>query len=104
MKLKDLVIYLFNNRVEDLINEYNLNNNSEVILVYMDESLKIDSDIYFYPIEETDDDIIFYRNNKSYIQLFPLDYISDLIKSNFDKNSDINEIVKRILEYRIKDA
>lgn len=80
---------------------------SEAVLVYMRESLDLGSDIYFFRIEDTGDEITFEKNGVCYIQLFPVDYIVDLLESDLRFNdqdySDL-EIAQRLLDYRLSDA
>jgi hypothetical protein len=106
MKLIDLIPYVRNNySVKELYVKEQLNLESEVVLVYMTESLKLESDLKFFDIEETEDELYYKNNGISYIQLFPLDYVIELVNSGLDVQylSD-QEVAKILLNYRIKDA
>ena len=108
MKLIDLIKYLVNSdKLQELYTDKNLNSASEALLIYMQGELSLDSEIVFFEIEETGDDLVYEKNGIQYIQFFPIDYATELIESDLDlkgkQYSDI-EIAKRLLEYRIKDA
>ncbi len=109
MKLIELVKYLESD--EELLNFYNANKFSaetEAILVYMTNSLEIESDIFFFTIEETEDNLRFEKEGRKYLQLFPLDfgvqyysYFEEVFLT--EKYTDIQK-AKRLLEYVINDA
>ncbi len=108
MKLVNIVKELLN--PELLVQFYidnQLNNDSEAVLMYMENEINIDSEIIFFDIEETEDDLIFEKNGFNYIQLFPIDYASELIVNDLNlKNkgySDL-EIAFKLLQYRLNDA
>lgn len=108
MKLVELVNFLIHpEKLVQLYNEQGLNTTSEALLIYMQGSLSMESNIMIFEIEETEDDLIFKKDGMKYIQLFPIDYAVELIESDLNmKNkgySDL-EIAKRLLEYREKDA
>lgn len=87
--------------------EQGLNSESETLLIYMKESLNIDSEILIFEIEETEDDLVFEKGGIRYIQLFPLQYAVELIKEDLnlkDKGYSDLQIAKRLLEYRERDA
>ena len=67
--------------------------------------LELKSELSFFDIEETDDRLHCENNGISCVQLFPLDYIVELVTSDskIDGYSGL-EIAKRLLNYRIKDA
>lgn len=108
MKLENLIKYLTNDEnLEMLLSANGLSSESEALLIYMKNSLDIDSEIELLPIEETNDDIIFVKDGINYFQVFPVDYAINLI--NFDLNlsgrgfSDI-QIAQRLFEFRVFDA
>jgi len=106
MKLINLIPYLKStNGIADLFKLNNLNIKSEVILIYMIELLTIDSEIVFFEIEETEDDLLFQKNGISYIQFFPVNYAKELVEdfSRLGYDDDL-KIARRLLEYRINDA
>ena len=108
MKLLDIIDYLrHRDNVGQLYEKLNLSTKSEAILIYMKDSLDLNSELQFFEIEETQDDLIFKKNNVTYHQLFPVDHIVDILSSYFsDKEKRLDNIglAKRLLEYRINDA
>jgi hypothetical protein len=85
MKLNNLIEYLVNpEKLEDLYKNENLSTGSEALLIYMREELNLDSEIKFFAVEETEDDLIYEKNGVQYIQLFPIDYAIELIESDLD--------------------
>lgn len=108
MNLSELIMHLINpTQLEMFCRQQGSNVGSEALLIYMKGSLSLDSEITILGIEETGDDIIFEKNGVRYIQLFPLDYAVELIKSDLDlkdKGYSYIEIAQRLLEFREKDA
>lgn len=108
MKLIDIIEYLRQpDNVGQLYKKLNLSANSEAILIYMEDSLDLNSELEFFEIEETQDDLIFNKNNVTYYQLFPVDYAVDILNSYFsDKEKGLDNIglAKRLIEYRINDS
>ena len=109
MKLSELVKYLDNeSSLEKLYQERNLDNKSESILAYMKDELSIGSHIYFFPVEDTDDELKIEREGICYYQLFPLElgvefysYFIDEFETGKYSESDKAE---RLLKYVINDA
>lgn len=108
MNLITLIGYIIDPvRREELYVQQRLDRESEALIIYMKESLSVDSDIYIYSIEETEDDLIFEKNGVKFIQFFPIDYALDLINSDLElmnKGFTDRNIAERLLEYRLKDA
>jgi hypothetical protein len=108
MKLVNLIDYLINpSRLNKLYKEENINCDTEALLIYMEEKLDIDSNIEFFTIEETEDNLIYKKNNINYFQLFPVEHAVELIESDLNlKGKELSnlQIANRLLEYRIKDA
>jgi len=108
MKLIELIPFLLEPiKLEELCKELNLNQNSEAILIYMENALEMESDIIFFEIEETEDEQVFFKKEKKYIQLFPLDYSSEAINNYLGmdlENYTELEIAERLLIYRINGA
>lgn len=108
MNLINLISYLVDsNKLEKLYKDEGLNTESEVRLIYMKGSLDIKSEISFFEIGETDDDLVFEKNGTRYVQLFPVNHAIDLIQSDLEptiKGYSNSEIAERLLEYRIKDT
>ena len=108
MKLIDLIEYLINpEKLETLYKSENLNMDSDALLIYMEKSLDLNSNLKFFEIEETEDNLMFEKDNIKYIQFFPFDYAVELIENDLDlKNKGLENIIiaKRLLEYRLRDA
>ncbi len=80
---------------------------TEAALIYMEENLSLDSEIRLFGIEDTEDEMVYFEDGVKYIQLFPVDYAIDLIKSDLDlegKGYSNMKIATRLLEYRLRDA
>jgi len=94
-------------QLEELYQEQGLNTESEALLIYLQGDLNLESDVFIFEIEETEDDLVVEKEGIQYIQLFPVDYTIELIESDLDLKdkgySDL-EIAQRLLEYRQKDA
>lgn len=108
MKLIEVIKYLINpSQLNVFYQEYELNTESEALLIYQKEKLDLESDIAILEIEETEDNVLFEKDGIQYIQLFPIDYAIELIESNLELkgkgNSDL-QIAKRLLDYRERDA
>jgi len=108
MKLVEFIKYLVNpGKLNEHFLQLCLNAESEAYLVYLENSLNLESEIFIFQIEETDDDLIFEKDGKRYIQLFSIDHAVDIIKYDLDLNNkkyaDM-EIAKQLLDYRQKDA
>lgn len=108
MKLLDIIDYLRDSdRVGQLYNILNLPQDSETILIYMTDSLSLDSDLKFFDVEKTDDNLIFTENGVTYHQFFPLDFAVEIVESYFsdqEKGLDNTGLAKRLMDYRINDA
>lgn len=108
MKLLELIKFLTNpEKLKELYQEQKLNTESEALLIYMKGTLSLESEVVFFEIEETEDDLIFEKEGIKFIQLFPLEYAVDLIESDLNlKNKGYSdfEIAERLLEYRKNDA
>lgn len=94
-------------RLEELFIEMNVDLESETLLIYMKDSLNLESEIAIFPIEETEDDIQFKKGNINYYQLFPVETAIELIETDLDlKNKGYSDldIARRLLEYRLNDA
>jgi hypothetical protein len=108
MKLADLVAYFrTGSTISDLIQRESLDAHSDQIVVYLKDSLDINSELVFIEIEKTNDDIELVYNEKRYVGLFSLgqthDIILDYLHSTKNSYSNI-EIAENILNYRINDA
>lgn len=73
MKLVDLIKIIKDyNDLEEITCNLFLNSETEVNLVYMERQIDFDSEICFFTLEETDDNLFFKKENILYVQLFPL--------------------------------
>lgn len=108
MNLTELVQYLLDPESLGLLyHEFNVNPDSEALLIYLKSSLDLESDISIFEIEETEDMLNYTKDGITYYQLFPLDYAIDLIESDLelkDRGYSNEYIAKRLLDYRLNDA
>lgn len=108
MKLVEFVDYLVNpEKLESFYEEKGLNVESESLLIYMKQTINIDSEIVFFEMEETDDEVLFSKDGIEYLQLFPISHAVELIESDLDlkdKGYTNLQIANRLVEYRIHDA
>ncbi len=107
MILENLIDYLDNSKkIDELYETYKVNTDSEAILVYMEHSLSLNSEIFLFDIEETEDKIQYKKNNTLFIQLFPVEYAIELLDDLNLKNQGLSnlDIANRLLQYRINDA
>lgn len=103
MKLKDLIPYLKSNeKVQELYDKEQLDFGSEAIVVYLKHELNIHSEVQFFEIEETDNALDYQEHGISYIQLFSLDDMYDMLKSDqaFLALSDEN-VARELITRRI---
>jgi hypothetical protein len=107
MRLTTIVDYLINpSKLDELYEREGLNSESDTLLIYMSDTLDIHSEIQFFDMEETEDELVYQKNGMTYVQLFPVEYAIELI-DDLDlrgKNYTDSEIARRLIEYRIKDA
>jgi hypothetical protein len=108
MTLIELIPYLINPvKLNELYLKWDLNIESEALLICMKLKLDLDSEIVFFEIEETEGYLIFEKDEMKYFELFPLEHAIDLIEFDLnlkDKGYSDLEIAKRLFEYRQKDA
>lgn len=107
MKLSDLIEYLRDtSKLDQLYMDENINVDTEAVEIYMKEALSLESEIKFFRIEETGDDLVFDKDNITYIQLFPVDHAIEVLGFlNLEEGKyDKFETARRLLDYRIKDA
>ena len=106
MKLIDLVSYFRSGGTfEGFCSARALNVDSEVIEIYAQKPVNLDSDLGFFPIEETGGRIEFQSEGSQYQNLFDffyfLDVIEDLKESSIPGNE---ELAQQLLSYALKDA
>ena len=108
MQLVDLIPFIINaDKLEQFYRLEKLNSESEALLIYMKNSLSIESEIKIFGIEETEDELVYEVEGVRYLQLFPIDHAVELISSDLNligKGYSDLEIAKRLLQYRAKDA
>jgi hypothetical protein len=93
------------NALNELYIDERLDRESEAVEIYMKDRLNIDSEIYFFNIEDTDDNLVFVKDSIEYYQLFTIDYAVEIIKSfRFSDEVSNKEIAQRLIEYCINDA
>jgi hypothetical protein len=109
MKLINLIEYLKDqDKLEQLFEREKLNTESEAIIICMEKSIDLESEIKLFEIEETGGNLTFEKNGIPYVEFFPAYYAMEFVESYCDgpggkAYTDLN-IAKRLLEYRIKDA
>jgi len=107
MKLVDLMGYLVNDQVDQLYQDQKLNTESEYVIAYMQNEIDLESDIAFFDIEELDDSSVHQKDGVTYIHLFGISYMVELIAEDLElkgRGYSNLQIAKRLLEYRINDA
>lgn len=93
--------------VDNILAGLSQNKQSEAFLVYLQKPLGVESEVTFFPIEETEDSLLYQKSGREYLQLFPLEYALELIESDLDllgKGRNSHQIADRLLQYRINDA
>ena len=105
----DLIPYLQNEQtLNELYGEQNININSECVQAYMQDSLSLESEIRFFDIELTNDDLEIQLDGKKYIQLFPIElgieFYTYFAQEFKDRQYTETEKAKRFLDYRLNDA
>ena len=89
--------------LEQFYSEQGLSSKSEVIEVYMENPFQLDSNIYFFEIEETDGKYEFEVDNKNVYNLFDLYYFLDFIEDIKEKEIDSKSAAEILFNYSIKD-
>lgn len=108
MKLVDIIEHLMTHeKLEGFYYDKDFNLNSDEISIYMKDSINIDSEIYFFEVEETDGEVLYKKDGIEYIYFFPLEHTAELIQDELDlKNKEYTnlQIAQRLIQYRIYDA
>ena len=107
MKLNDVIRYL---REPEKLNKFleseKISGDTEELIIYMKNSLSIDSEIKFFGMEETGDLLNFGKDGIDYVQLFPISLATDALEflNLTEEKYDDLAAAKRLLDYRINDA
>lgn len=106
MKLIDLVSYFrLGGTFEDFCKAYALNAESEVIEIYAQEPVSLDSQLGFFAIEETEGQIKFLSRGLQYQNLFDFFYFLDVIRGVRGQSSPAdNQLAITLLSYALNDA
>ncbi|WP_299178599.1 hypothetical protein [uncultured Chryseobacterium sp.] len=108
MKLLELVNYFRNGgSYDEFCQTQSLNQESEVVEIYMKQPFKIDNDLAFFEIEQTEGNYEYLSNGEKYFNLFDFYYFLDAIEesNNNDNKSLPNEQIAQLLyNYAINDA
>ncbi|MFP3591354.1 hypothetical protein [Chryseobacterium sp. SIMBA_038] len=108
MKLLELVNYFRSGgSYEEFCESHSLDQESEVVEIYMKQPLKIDNELAFFEIEKTEGNFEFSDNGTTYCNLFDFYYFLDAIEdSNNEENQSFTneEIAKLLYNYAINDA
>ena len=105
MKLVELVSFFRRGGTfEKFCYEHQLDPESEVIEIYALVPLKIDSELAFFPIEETGGKITHFVGGHEYQNLFDFYYFLDVINELGDEPAHLDvEVSDRLFEYAIHD-
>ncbi|TGD58946.1 hypothetical protein [Flavobacterium humi] len=108
MNLKELIkFFREGGSYDSFYQSQSLNNDSEVIEIYMEKPFNIDNDLAFFEIENTKGQVEYTFNNIKYFNLFDFYYFLDAIEeSNNGENSSLtNEVIaERLFHCAIYDA
>ncbi|MDH6252597.1 hypothetical protein M2347_002324 [Chryseobacterium sp. H1D6B] len=108
MKLLELVNYFRNGgSYKEFCQTQSLDQESEVVEIYMKQPLEMDNELAFFEIEKTEGNFEFSNNGMKYSNLFDFYYFLDAIeesKNDDNKSLPNDEIAKRLYNYAITDA
>lgn len=106
MKLIDLIAFFRKGGTfEDFCKEHSLNTESEVIEIYAQEPMNLESHLGFFPVEETEGRVEFQSRGVKYHNLFDFFYFLEVIKDleSSEEPSD-GELAQKLFSYAVKDA
>lgn len=107
MKLVDLVSYFRQDGTfQDFCKSHSLDTESEVIEVYAQKPVCLESPLGFFPIEETEGQVEYVSDGVNYQNLFDFFYFLEVIEDlkneeTFPKDS---ELAQTLLSYAVNDA
>ena len=108
MNIIELVNYFRSGgNYEEFCQKQSLNLESEVVEVYMKKPFKINNDLAFFEIENTEGRVEYVYDKEIYFNLFDFYYFQDVIEeSNNIENLSLSDeiIAKRLYDYAINDA
>lgn len=109
MKLTELVGYLQSEEtLEKISGVTSFTAEMDDMIAYMADKLDIDSDIFFFSMEETDDEVNIEKDGRQYIQLFPLilgvEFYSYFEEVFVIENYTEQQKAIRLLDYVMNDA
>jgi hypothetical protein len=106
MRLVDLIAFFRQGRTfEDFCIVNGVNTESEVIEIYAQDPINLDSKLGFFPIEETDGQIKYQSGTLIYHNLFDFFYFLEVIKSVKSNEGISNEeLAQKLFSYAINDA
>lgn len=108
MKLVELINYFRKGgNYKDFCNTHVLNIDSEVIEIYMRTPLKLENELDFFEIEQTEGMLDFELDGVKFYNLFDFYFFLDAIEeSNNEENKRLSdqEIAKKLFNYAINNA
>ena len=106
MKLIDLVAYFrHGGTFEDFCRTQGLNAESEVIEIYAQEPVGLESQLGLFPIEETEGQAEFLSDGVKYKTLFDFFYFLEVIEDlKGVQLPEDAELAQKLLSYALKDA
>lgn len=105
MKLVDIIDFLLNpEKLKQLYDQEKINPESELIGIYMKESLDVESEINLFGIEETSGYNKFEKSGIKYVSLFDVDLALQLAEDLKDLGYSNRQIAERLVAYGINDA
>jgi len=106
MKLVDLITYFrHGGTFEDFCREQSLNTEAEVVEIYAQKPVSLESQLGFFPIEETEGQAEFLSDGIEYQTLFDFFYFLDVIKElKGNAIFEDAELAQNLLSYALNDA
>ena len=106
MKLIDLITFFRQGGTfEGFCRAQGLDEDSEVIEIYAHEPVGLESELGFFPVEETEGQLEFQSKGLRYHNLFDFFYFLDVIEGIRDCDEPIDsELAQRLFTYAMTDA